>query len=142
MRALTPGTQSVLIVDNDPAIRAALTQALQRSGFAAEAVAGGREATTRLTRASFSIVVTDLKMPDVTGLDVLRAVQRLGLPVPVIVMTADGSVENAVEAMQAGACDYLLKPVAPESWKRACVKPCRRNARGRHRSAPRAPTRG
>jgi CheY-like chemotaxis protein len=55
MRALTPATQSVLIVDDDPAIRAVLTQALQRGGFAAEAAAGGREALARLTRASFSL---------------------------------------------------------------------------------------
>ena len=122
MRALTPGTQSVLIVDDDPAIRAALTQALQRGGFVVEAAAGGREALVRLTRASFSLVVTDLKMPDVTGLEVLRAVRRLGVPVPVIVMTADGSVENAVEAMQAGACDYLLKPFALESLETSVRK--------------------
>ena len=60
------------------------------------AAAGGREALARLTRASFSLVVTDLKMPDMTGLDVLRAARRLGVPVPVIVMTADGSVEKVV----------------------------------------------
>jgi DNA-binding NtrC family response regulator len=122
MRALTHETQSVLIVDDDSAIRAVLTQALQRGGFAAEAAAGGRAALARLTRARFSLVVTDLKMPDVTGLDVLRAVQRLGVPVPVIVMTADGSVENAVEAMQAGACDYLLKPFALESLQASVRK--------------------
>jgi len=122
MRALTSGTQSVLIVDDDPVIRAALTQALQRGGFAVEAAAGGREALARLTRASFSLVVTDLKMPDGNGLDVLRAVQRLGVPVPVIVMTADGSVENAVEAMQAGACDYLLKPFELESLQASVRK--------------------
>jgi DNA-binding NtrC family response regulator len=122
MRALTSGTQSVLIVDHDRAMRAALTQALQRGGLAVEAAAGGREALERLTRASFNLVVTDLKMPDVTGLDVLRAARSLGVPVPVIVMTADGSVENAVEAMQAGACDYLLKPFELESLQASVRK--------------------
>jgi DNA-binding NtrC family response regulator len=122
MRTLTSGTPPVLIVDDDPTTRAALTQALQRDGFAAETAASGREALARLTRKSFSLVVTDLKLPEMSGLDVLRAAQGLGAPVPVIVMTADGSVENAVEAMQAGACDYLLKPLALQSLESSVRK--------------------
>jgi DNA-binding NtrC family response regulator len=122
MRALTSGTPSVLIVDDDPTTRAELTQALQRGGFAAEAAASGREALARLTRATFNLVVTDLKLPEVSGLDVLRAARGQGAPVPVIVMTADGSVENAVEAMQAGACDYLLKPIALQSLEMSVRK--------------------
>jgi DNA-binding NtrC family response regulator len=138
MRALTPGIQTVLIVDDDPAIRVVLTQALQRGGFAAEAAAGGREALTRLARSSFSLVVTDLKMPDVTGLDVLRAVQRLEVSVPVIVMTADGSVENAVEAMQAGACDYLLKPFALESLQASVRKALQTQSAGETQVSPKS----
>ena len=138
MCALTPGTQSVLIVDDDPAIRAALTQALQCGGFAVEAAAGGRDALARLTRASFSLVVTDLKMPDVTGLEVLRAVRRMGVPVPVIVMTADGSVENAVEAMQAGACDYLLKPFALESLETSVRKALQTQGAGQAPVSPKS----
>ncbi|HSO59522.1 MAG TPA: sigma-54 dependent transcriptional regulator [Desulfobacterales bacterium] len=138
MHALTSETQSVLIVDNDPVNRAALTQTLQRGGFAAEAAAGGREALARLTRARFSLVVTELKVPDVTGLDVLRAVQRLGVPVPVIVMTAEGSVENAVEVMQAGACDYLLKPFAMESFEASVRKALQTQSAGEAPLSPRS----
>jgi two-component system response regulator HydG len=100
----------VLVVDDDPKHGKVVGQMLELEGHRVERVDGGREALTRLARGHHDVVVTDLRMPEVDGLAVLRAARSLPQPPEVVMITAYGSAGSAVEAMKAGAADYLLKP--------------------------------
>ncbi|MFI5403463.1 MAG: response regulator [Planctomycetota bacterium] len=100
----------VLVVDDEESVRFFILKGLKKEGYEAEAVASGRAAVDRLARAPFDIVLTDIVMPDVTGLDVLKAVHEMDKDAVVILMTAHGSVENAIDALRLGAFDYLTKP--------------------------------
>ena len=115
------GLAPILIVDDESEMRSALGHALTRSGFAVESAASGTEALLKLKKDSISLVITDLKMPEMSGMEVLGAAKKMAPGIPVIVITAYGSVHNAVEAMQAGAADYLLKPFSFETLE-ATVK--------------------
>ena len=105
----------VLFVDDDDALREITTIQLAGAGFSVTACAGGAEAIAAFEARRADVVLTDLKMPEVDGMQVLRAVRRLDDEVPVIVLTAFGSVDTAVAAMQAGAHDYIAKPVARDA---------------------------
>ena len=100
----------VLVVDDEESVRFFLAKGLRKAGYEIEAVASGRLAIDRLARASFDVVLTDIVMPDVSGLDVLKAVHEMDKDAVVILMTAHGSVENAIDALRLGAFDYLTKP--------------------------------
>lgn len=102
----------VLVVDDEPKLGRLVAEALEGDGHAVCHVTGGRQAVTELARTRFEVVVTDLKMPEVDGLEVLaRARASVGRP-EVVLMTAFASAESAVAAMRAGAADYLVKPFA------------------------------
>ena len=100
----------ILVADDEPKLGRPLAQTLESEGHSVVRVGGGREAVAQLAAGAFDVVVTDLRMPDVDGLAVLRAARAMTPPVEVVMMTAFGTTENAVEAMKAGAADYLLKP--------------------------------
>ena len=110
-------SQCVLIVDDDPAQRRILEETIKRFGYSTKCASGGEEALSTLESADsakISIVLLDLVMPDIDGMEVLQRLRTVqGVP-PVIVQTAHGSVETAINAMRAGACDFVIKPVAPE----------------------------
>ncbi len=101
----------VLIVDDDAANLQSVQKILQREGWPTLAVADGREALAALRRERVAVLVTDLMMPGVDGLELLRAVQRTTPSTAVVVMTAYGTVETAVESMKAGAYDFVTKPL-------------------------------
>ncbi|WP_456431222.1 sigma-54-dependent transcriptional regulator [Thermosulfuriphilus sp.] len=107
----------ILIIDDDPAIRDGCFQVLTRSGYEAEMAASGAEALELLDRWEFDVILLDLKMPDVNGLDLLRQIRDQDSQVHVIVITAFGTVENAVQAMKLGAFDFLPKPFEPEELR-------------------------
>jgi len=109
--ALSP----ILVVDDESEMRSALSHALTRNGFSVESAASGTEALVKIKKDPISLVITDLKMPEMSGMEVLGAVKKATPGIPVIVITAYGSIHNAVEAMQAGAADYLLKPFSFET---------------------------
>jgi len=101
----------ILVVDDDESLRWVTQVQLQQSGYEVEAAADGARALELLRDAPADLVITDLKMPGMTGLELLRHI-RTGYPeIIVIVVTAFGTVETAVEAMKAGAYDYITKPV-------------------------------
>ena len=102
--------RSVLIVDDEPGIRAALTAHFTRDGWRVTAASGLREAEYRLAQAEFDLLVSDVRLPDGSGVELVRAAR--GAMTPVILLTAFGTVPDAVEAMREGASDYLTKPVA------------------------------
>jgi DNA-binding NtrC family response regulator len=109
------GLAPILVVDDESEMRSALSHALTRNGFSVESAASGMEALVKIKKDPFSLVITDIKMPEMSGMEVLGAVKKLTTGIPVIVITAYGSIHNAVEAMQAGAADYLLKPFSFET---------------------------
>ncbi len=101
----------VLVVDNDIAHAEAMADSLRSIGFACTVAGGGRDAISLLEHTTFEIVITDLKMPDVGGLEVLAKCKELQPDAEVILVTGHGTIESAVEAMQRGAFNYLLKPL-------------------------------
>jgi two-component system response regulator AtoC len=103
----------ILIVDDEPAMRLALREVLRGRWEVTEA-ADGREALAKLKVAAFDLIITDVRMPEMTGLALLREVAALPSAPSVIVMTAFATVEDAVAAMRAGAVDYLMKPFSAD----------------------------
>jgi len=102
--------KSVLVVDDEPGIRMALKTNFQNAGWNVETASGATEAIRKFGQARFPLVVTDVRMPDGNGLEVMRSVRASGTSTAVILLTAFGTVTEAVQAMQGGACDYLVKP--------------------------------
>ena len=106
---MTPMT--ILVVDDEPAQRELLGGFLAKRGWSVELSAGGAEALAILRRTSIDLVLADYRMPDLSGIDLLKASKQLNPEVPVVLITAYGSIDSAVEAMKAGAYDYLAKPI-------------------------------
>jgi two-component system response regulator HydG len=100
----------VLVADDEPKLGRFVSEMLELDGHDVARVGGGREAIRLLGERVFDVVVTDLRMPDADGLNVLRAARARPSPPEVVLMTAYGTAESAVEAMKAGAADYVLKP--------------------------------
>ncbi len=100
----------IMVIDDEAILRDAVAEALRRAGHEVDAFDSGRPAMDRFARESYGLVITDLKMPGMDGMAVLEEVRRLAEDVPVIVVTAHGTVESAVAAMKKGAHDYILKP--------------------------------
>jgi two-component system response regulator PilR (NtrC family) len=111
----------VLVVDDEPDIRELLELTLAKMGLAVAAVGTLAEARERLREGRFDLCLTDMRLPDGEGLDLVRHISGLGDDLPVAVITAHGSAENAVAALKAGAFDYVSKPVGLEQL-RALVK--------------------
>jgi DNA-binding NtrC family response regulator len=104
-------SERVLIVEDDLAARVGLEQLVKSWGFTAESAADGEDALEKLTTFRPAIVISDLVMPRMDGLALLRALQSQGADVTTLLLTAQGTVDTAVEAMKEGAYDYLTKPV-------------------------------
>ena len=100
----------VLVVDDDQTARRLLHEVMAREGYRVEAAETGREAIEKSGAAFFDVVLSDIRMPDRDGLEVLRALKRLAPETIVIMMTAFGSIETAIEAIKEGAYDYISKP--------------------------------
>ena len=114
---MTTSTRArVLVVDDEVNILEALGKVLSKEGLEVRTASNGRIALDLLRKEPFDVMLTDLRMPGMSGDDLLRAAKKLTPEVEVIVMTAYGTVENAVEAMKHGAYDFISKPL-----KRASV---------------------
>jgi DNA-binding NtrC family response regulator len=100
-----------MVVDDEPGIRTALRANFLRHGWRVETASGVREAIRNVGDRTFDLVVTDMRMPDGTGIEVMRAVRKASPETAVILLTAYGSVPDAVSAMRDGALDYLTKPI-------------------------------
>ncbi|RYE88486.1 MAG: sigma-54-dependent Fis family transcriptional regulator, partial [Myxococcales bacterium] len=105
---------SILLVEDEPNARRGLKALLEQEGFEVVAAADGQEALEQLTTTVPDVIVTDLKMPRVDGLELLRRARAAHEDLPVVVVTAFGAVDSAISAMRAGAEDYLEKPVQLE----------------------------
>jgi DNA-binding NtrC family response regulator len=103
---------AILVVEDEPKMRRLLELQLGEEGFSVKAVADAETGLQLLVHEKPDIVVTDLRLPGMSGLEFLQAAKRVNAALPVIVMTAFGSVESAVEAMKMGASNYVTKPFA------------------------------
>ena len=113
-RTAAPAAERVLIVEDDSATRSGLTELVRTWGFLAESAADGDEGLEKITSFRPSIVVSDLIMPGKTGLELLYAIREQDATIATILLTAQGTVESAVDAIRNGAYDYLTKPVDPQ----------------------------
>ncbi|MBW2305577.1 MAG: sigma-54-dependent Fis family transcriptional regulator [Deltaproteobacteria bacterium] len=104
----------VLIVDDEEQMRIALRESLVREEYVVEAASNGLEAIERYRRERFHLVITDVKMKGMNGVELLKSIKEISPDCPVVLITAYGTIDNAVEAMKAGACDYILKPFSIE----------------------------
>lgn len=104
----------ILIVDDEEIMRESLTDWLKEDGYEVLAVEDGFKALQAVQEGNWSVMLVDLKMPRMDGLEVLREVKRLGINIPVIIITAYATVDTAVAAMKEGAYDYIIKPFNPE----------------------------
>ena len=112
-----PSVERVLIVEDEPSTRVGLTELVRTWGFTAESAADGEDALKSVTSFRPSIIITDLVMPRMGGLELLKALKDDGAECTVVLLTAQGSVETAVEAIKEGAYDYLTKPIEPQRLK-------------------------
>jgi len=109
----------VLVVDDEKSIRVTLSEFLRRDGFSVESAETADEAMKRLSGNNIDVVVSDIILPRMTGVDLLKAIRKVSRDIQVIMMTGEPTVDTASEALRAGACDYLMKPVAKEAILRS-----------------------
>lgn len=112
----------VLVVDDEPNMRRVLEIMLRNAGHVVYGAANGREALVQLAAHPVDLVLTDMRMPELDGMGLLRALREEGNQVPVIVITAHGTVQSAVEAMRYGASDYILRPFDLEALELAIAR--------------------
>jgi DNA-binding NtrC family response regulator len=105
---------NILVVDDEPVIRVGLTRTLEGNAFVVDTASNGHTAIEMLQQKEYDLIITDLKMPGMSGFEVLSAVKSLQPDVPVIMVTGFATVETAVEAMKSGAVDYIVKPFTPD----------------------------
>ena len=105
----------ILMVEDDPNLRRILSYHLERLEYTVAQVADGRSALERLSAEPVDLVITDVRMAGMDGIELLRAIREKDPDLPVVVMTAYGTIQDAVEAMRLGAADYLTKPVERET---------------------------
>ncbi len=120
--------KNILIVDDEAVIREGMRRILESEGYFVETSASGRAAIEKIQEKDFDVVVTDLKMPGMDGIEVLKAIKILQPDVPVIIITGYSTVDTAVEAMKSGAFDYIAKPFTPEQITEKVQKAIARKA--------------
>ena len=114
--------KSILVIDDDRLIRFFISAILKEDGYHIEEAGNGRSGLEKLRTAEFELVITDLRMPDISGMDVLCEGRKIRPEARWIIITAYGSVESAVEAMKMGASDYLTKPFGSPDELRHVVR--------------------
>jgi DNA-binding NtrC family response regulator len=130
--------EELLVVDDEPQMLIAINETLRRSGYAITTAGSGMEALRKLKEKYYRLVITDMRMPEVSGLELLRKVKNLAPQTPVILLTAYGTIQNAVDAMRDGAYDYLLKPFSSESLENIVRKALDSSAPKKHEKASHA----
>ncbi|RJP49672.1 MAG: DNA-binding response regulator [Anaerolineaceae bacterium] len=108
-------TGHILIIDDEASLRKTLARILQQAGFEVTTAENAEQGLDFLKTTTFDLVLTDLRMPGIQGLEMLKQIQASDPSLPVILFTAQPDVNSAVEALRHGATDYLLKPLKPET---------------------------
>ncbi|MCB0318486.1 MAG: sigma-54-dependent Fis family transcriptional regulator, partial [Bdellovibrionales bacterium] len=107
-----------LVADDDPQMQLAIHASLSRAGHQITVVGDGKAALEKLESESFDLIVSDQRMPEMTGLELLAAKDEKGINVPAIMITAHGTIDQAVDAMRHGAADFITKPFSSEELLR------------------------
>ena len=105
----------ILIIDDEASLRQTLARILQRAGFEVTTAANGKDGLTLVNEHPFDLLYLDIRMPDVSGLELLKTIHAKFPELPVILFTAQPDLNSAVEALRRGATDYLLKPLKPQA---------------------------
>ncbi len=105
------GNGRILIADDEPLIRKSLYESLRMEGYEAEMASDGEEALQKMARIPIDLVIADIKMPKLSGIDLLKEIKAKYPDIPVLLITGYGTIDQAVEAMRLGAADYITKPV-------------------------------
>ena len=108
------GDEKILIADDEQSIVYGLAALLEEDGYQVDSAGDGALALEKLNRDQYALLLADLKMPKLDGLQILKKIKQKGLDVEVIIITGKGTISTAVKAMKAGAYDYLTKPVEPQ----------------------------
>src|SRR4051812_38203609 len=109
--------RNALVVDDNPDIRAVVDNALREIGFETQVAASGQEALALLAAVDFDVVVTDLQMPEMSGLQLCERIVSSRPDVPVVVVTGHGTLDAAVGAIRAGAYDFVTHPLALQPFR-------------------------
>ena len=101
---------NILLIEDDRSTASALQKVLQDEGYSVELTRRGDEGLQQARQAQCDLVITDLKLPGLSGMELIAQLHAAKPKLPIIMMTAHGTTETAIEAMKLGACDYLVKP--------------------------------
>lgn len=112
----------ILVVDDEPVVNESCRRILSARGFAVETTESGRDGLSRAARQDFDLVITDLRMPDLDGMDLVRQIRRERPHTAIVVITGYGTVPSAVEAVRLGVADYIEKPFTPAELADAVTK--------------------
>lgn len=126
----------ILIVDDEPNVRLVFSSTLESAGYEVSTAEDGKEALMWIQARPFDLVLLDLRMPDLDGMKVLECLRETGNDVPAVIVTAHGSVPDAVEAMKLGAIDFLAKPLSPVALRRLVAEVLARHAAPSTQPAP------
>ncbi len=105
----------ILVIDDEPLMREFIEEAMTRAGYKVISSGSGAEGTELIKTQSFDLVITDLKMEPIDGIEVLKETTKVSAEIPVIIITAYATIDTAIETLKAGAMDYLIKPFTPEA---------------------------
>lgn len=129
------GKARILIVDDDPFFLRVMSRILEREHFAVETAPGIEAAGDILGTRAFDVIISDLRLPDGDGVDLVESLRRSGNLTPVVILTAYGEVDSYLEAMNAGATEYLNKPIRSEDLLRVVRNCLRANSEQRRARA-------
>jgi DNA-binding NtrC family response regulator len=115
-------SQRILLVDDDPGLAEVIGLLLEREGYAVLHAASVKAGVERILAEEFDLVVTDLKLPDGTGLEVIAAVRSRRPRMPIMMITSYSSIESAIAALRGGAVDYVIKPFNNDDFLRAVAR--------------------
>src|SRR3990172_1113574 len=119
------GPIRVLVVDDERPTRLLMEKELPRAGYVVTSVESGEEALEQVRARDFDVILLDLKMPGIGGMEALRRIRDSGASAEVVVLTGHPDVDSAIQAMKLGAYDYLTKPLSWPKWRWSCEEPRR-----------------
>jgi DNA-binding NtrC family response regulator len=114
-------THKALVIDDEQIVLDSVSKILREEDYSVDSTLSGREGRDRAIQENYDIVLTDIRMPDIGGMRVLRDVKRAKPSLPVVIITGYATVRSAVQAMKLGAADYLEKPFTPDQLLKACA---------------------
>jgi DNA-binding response OmpR family regulator len=123
----------ILVVDDEGAIRYSISKTLQRVGYQVHTAASGEEALEMMLRQTYDVVLTDIRMPGLSGVELLRRIKEQAPDAVVILLTGYASLETAIESLRLGAHDYLVKPSSSQDIRNSVAQGLERSHNMRHR---------